>query len=176
MYYDSPFYNFIKTNNEQSIFEELDKGGIKNIQNINFSDSKDHQFEFFIAKNYDSLVILDNWFYSLFHINCHYPIIDNLGISNDMFQFVVGDSDHSFGFKKFVDGKIIRNYQVSNLSYRKGDLKIETNIGIPLPGESKFLSYDDEYDKTVNIAFEEGMILPSDITQIKRYTYRVEKK
>lgn len=171
MFYDTPFYLSIKTRNEIDVFNILNENGIENIKEVYEQKPRENQYEFYLAKNFDSIVIMDNWYYSFYHLNCLIPFSESIGKKYDLFQFVVGDSDHSFGFKKYKHGKLIRNYQVDNPSYRKDDLRIRVDVGIPLKGENKFLQFEGEYEKTVNIAYKNGLILPSNPKSIKSYSY-----
>ncbi|MEM1216368.1 MAG: hypothetical protein AAGJ82_11820 [Bacteroidota bacterium] len=118
---------------------------------------------------------MDNWYYSLYHLNANYAFVDQLGDQVDIFQCSVGDADHSFDFKYYKDGQLRRSYCATNPSYRKGELEITVDVGASLPSEHLYLKSDDEFDKVLNIAFAQGAKLSPNPADIRAYSYSVEK-
>ncbi len=62
---------------------------------------------------------------------------------------------------------------VSNPSYHKDDLKVEIDEGHPLKGEEQFLKIDGQYEKVINILYEQGIEFPEDTRNGNCYKYRV---
>ena len=104
-------------------------------------------------------------------------LFDQLESNREVFQCAIGDIDYSFSFKYHSAGKWIRNYEVSNRSCSKDDLKVEINIGEPLNGESIFLDYTGTcvYEKVINILYEQGLKFPINAQMIKSYSYTLSK-
>lgn len=173
--YDSPYYIFVKDNGESSFLNLLSKYDIAYELNQIKHIARGDRFEFYVSSLNGWTTIMDNWWYSLYHLDCKYPFIDDLGKKYELFQCVVGDSDHSFGFKYHVNGKLRRHYEVSNPSYRRDDLRVEVDIGRKLEYESDCLAVGEEYEKVLNLAFESGVKLSKDSTIIQSYNYSVEK-
>lgn len=173
--YDSPYYIFIKDESELSFLNLLRKYNIDYKLNIGEANPRLNQFEFYILPSDEWIVIMDNWWYSLYHLNKQYQFIDELGDDYEMFQFVVGDSDYSYEFKYHRKGKLVRHYEVSNSSYKKRELKTEIDYGQKLKGEAEYLNEEGEYEKVLNIAYKQGVKLHEDPTRIKSYLYSAAK-
>ncbi len=170
-WYSSPYFIFIKNIRESTLFALLEKEGITILEKLDTFHPIRHKYEFFISHWKDWATIMDNWWYSLSWYNQRNSIFDKIGKDYEVFECMVGDVDHSFSFKYQKKGKIIRHLEVSNLSYKKGDLKIEIDEGSPLPGEAKFLKLDGQYEKIINILYEQGIEFPKDIENGGGYIY-----
>jgi|GEM_PF-1511863 len=171
--YHSPYFIFIRNINEDTIFNLLEQEGITVSEKFDSSDPTRYEYEFFIVYWNDWAIIMDNWWHSLSQYNEKNLIFDKFGKDYEVFECMVGDVDHSFSFKYQKNGKVIRHLDVSNLSYSKGDLKIEIDEGHPLKGEAKFLKVDGEYEKVINILYEQGIEFPEDIKNGNCYKYRI---
>ena len=176
VYYDAPYFIFIKDISEEGLFDFMKKRGIINIEKLDTFNPRRNQYEFLLIENESWKLIMDNWWYSLFHLNCKTPLFNDLGTQYEVFQCVVGDSDHSFSFQYYKDGELKRFLSVSNPSYRKNDLKIEIDTGSPLRGESKYLNAEGEYEKVINVLYEQGIKFPSNIDSGNSYKYNIDWK
>ena len=170
LYYHSPYFVFVKDNPSATI-ESLNRCGLINCEQADELYDIESCFQFYLSTWDDWTLIMDNWYYSLWHLNQRSSIIDNWGKDKELYQCHVGDCDYSFGFKYHKNGRVVRTYQVSNQSCRKGDLKIEEDIGEPFLNESVYLLKDGEYQKVINIAYDLGLGFPPEPDQIYCYSY-----
>jgi hypothetical protein len=95
-------------------------------------------------------VLADDWYYTLWHMPETRPTIASLGASWDVFAGSVGDSDRSFDFAYYQDGRLVRRYVVEDPHYRGG--VVIADEGEPLPGEAEALREADEWQKVLGVA------------------------
>jgi hypothetical protein len=171
----SPYFIFIRDESLIFFIDLLERYGIDIEVKSGREKSRENPHEFYVSIEGEWIAVMDNWFYSLFHLNRRLAFVDELGISKDVFQCVVGDSDYSFGFKYYKDGIIRRDYYVANPSYRKGDLVLKANLGEPLIGERTYLRSNGGYEKVLNIAFEQGISLSKNMKKIRAYKYSTRR-
>lgn len=172
-YYDSPSFIFIRNISDDEILTLLEKEGITVSRKLESFNPRRYQYEFFVAYWKDWTVIVDNYWYALSYYKKGNFISDKFGEHYEVFACIFGDSDYSFSFKYQKSGKIIRHLDVSNPSYHKDDLKVEIDEGHPLKGEEQFLKIDEQYEKVINILYEQGIEFPEDIKNGNCYKYRI---
>lgn len=172
-FYDAPSYVFIKDIENDEILRLLEAEQISIIEKLNDFNPRRNRYELLITKWKNWKIIIDNWYYSFHHYCLVSSMTEKIGKKYDVFECTIGDCDHSFSFKSQKNGKVIRNYVVSNPSYRKNDLQVDVNVGIPLKGESVFIDSDGVSEKVINILYEEGLGFPKSISNIECYRYTV---
>jgi hypothetical protein len=82
-------------------------------------------------------LIADDSLYTLWHMASTRRAIETLGTRHDVFACAVGDSDRSFDFIYFRDGRLARKYVVASPHY--SDQVVVENVGRRLPRESALL-------------------------------------
>jgi hypothetical protein len=83
-------------------------------------------------------MLADNWHYMLWHKESTRNSIEGLATEFDVFTCSVGDSDDSFDFVYYREGKLLRRYVVTDPDYNGGS--VAEDIGESLPTESDILA------------------------------------
>lgn len=150
---DSPFYIFIRDSNSVGVAGIIDILDLK-CQQITQEEEQADEYgnNIFYTTTQDEWVhIMDSYSYNLWHMSILRDRLHELGRNVDaLFWGSVGDSDHSFDFIYYKNGKLVRKYIVEDPTYQKGI--VTENIGSPLEGESNALLQEDERDKVLEIA------------------------
>ena len=94
--------------------------------------------------------LMDDWFYTLWHNEDIRKRIQSLSKNFEIFTCSVGDSDDSFDFTYFKQGKIIRQYIVEDPNFKGGE--VVRDIGKPFSIEKIALKKKAPYQKVMVIA------------------------
>jgi hypothetical protein len=83
--------------------------------------------------------IADDYRYTLWMSTKTTEAIAKLSTSYDVFRNSIGDTDESFEFEYYQDGKLVRKFVFEHNIF-KGTRNVTVDIGTKLPGEPKTLS------------------------------------
>ncbi len=116
------------------------------------------------------LHLVDDWLYTQWHSKSIRDQIVKLAGKHDIFTCSVGDTDHSFDFEYYRDGKLIRQYVVEDMNYDGGH--VTRDFGVPLPGEAEAFRHTDEIDRVLAIARSIGIVIDHTPENIRSFTKR----
>ena len=100
-----------------------------------------------LADDGEWTMLADNWHYQLWHRESTGNAINDIATTYDVFTCSVGDSDDSFDFIYYRNGKLVRKYVVTDPHYSGGT--ISEDIGESLKQESDILANSDGQLKLV---------------------------
>lgn len=86
--------------------------------------------------------VMDNWLYTLWHMEDKHERIARLAADHDVFTCMVGDADDSYAFEYHRDGRLVRKRVVEPDRW-PDTVKLTMDFGQPLPSESSLLGGTD---------------------------------
>ncbi|MCC9603357.1 hypothetical protein LOC67_22640 [Stieleria sp. JC731] len=113
------------------------------------------------------LHLADDWSYSLWHAPSTRDSLLELSCDHDIYQYSVGECDHSFDFRYFSGGAITREYVVEDPTYHNGI--VVKDDGTELPGERDSLELPDEQQRVLGIARALGIDVSYTMDQLVFY-------
>ena len=127
---------------------------------------EEHSFsrQVFITNVGEWTLVADDWYYTLWHTGTAARACTHWG---DVFAFVVGDSDESYGFDLFEAGEHRRALQVDSPHYN--DRVTIRDDGTPLPGERPELFEKDAILIVWTVAKGLGISPDPHTTRFRRY-------
>lgn len=173
VYRYSPHFIFIHNTDLRSLLNDLNALGLEKIEQIGVKPNRENRFEFAVLQSNFWIIICDNWYYSLLNNGISQRLLKKLGRKHDLYSCWVGDTDYSYGFSYYKSGNIVRDFLVSNHSYKKEETIIEKNYGDELPNEAICLGKNGEYEKVISIAYELGLSFPIGNEDIKIFRYQI---
>jgi hypothetical protein len=163
----SPYFIFIRCRKLYRDTEVLSHFGIGHYQRA--SDVTPHTYARYaiLADAGEWTLIADDWYYTLWHMPGTRDAIAQLGKSFDIFACSVGDSDDSFDFVYYRDGRMVRKHVVVDPEYRDGVVK--ESFGSPLSGEYETGKLPDYLPYVLEIARGLGIDPPHSEEQLRCY-------
>jgi len=149
----SPYFIFVRAYGRYSDTDLLHLFGLADYHR-NTSEGRPTRYAI-IAHDGTWSMIADDWHYTLWHERSTRDTLEELGQSYDVFAASIGDSDHSFDFVYYCDGRLARRYVVDD-TYCHGRQVME-DMGEPLPGEETAIKESDERDIVLGVAASLGI-------------------
>lgn len=134
---DSPYFIFIRKPHEFSDTDLLKMFGLGTYK-ISIPTIRGQHVIFADADGWT--LISDDWGYTLRHMKTTRAVIRTLGKNHDVFACTVEDVDRSFDYVYYVNGELVREYEVHSPKYT--DRQIHVNYGELLPNEQELLTND----------------------------------
>lgn len=155
----SPYYIFINGISGKSDLEILSLLNLEIVKEIYLNNIiQDEENYIYLSRDENWVHLMDNLLYSHWYSKEFSNQIEKLGKKLEIFTCSVGDSDLSFDFKYYNNGKKVREYVVESPNYIDEILKLD--IGIPIKGEQEGLKKDDQLERVLFIAQQLGVKLP----------------
>ena len=152
--YFSPYFIFIKYGFKMSDEEILGQLGLSEYDLITSNEEREkgvlNKRYLFLVEDEKWTYLMDDWFYTLWHNEDIRKRIQSLSKNFEIFTCSVGDSDDSFDFTYFKQGKIIRQYIVEDPNFKGGE--VVRDIGKPFSIEKIALKKKAPYQKVMVIA------------------------
>ncbi|WP_338790963.1 hypothetical protein [Bernardetia sp. MNP-M8] len=164
--FHSPFFIFIKGLNHLSDIEILKLLELKNIEKRDFE--KETECYLRITRDKEWVHIMDNWYYNLWKCTGITEILKQLGKKYDLLHASWGDSDYSFDFVYYKNGKLRRKYEAIELDGTSSETTVFEE-GIPLEEEN--IIKREQLSNIIRIAKSIGIEINHKLGNIVCYQY-----
>ncbi len=162
----SPYFIFIKQSKRYTDIEILTLLGIKDFLPTTHIKSTDRVVHITDDGNWTH--VIDDWLYTQWHSKSVFNHIEKLAKKHDIFTCSVGDSDSSYDFHYFKNGKLVRRYIYDDPKFDGGF--VSEDYGIPIRGEEKALQKCDELNKVLSVAQLVGIEIKHQASQIRSFS------
>jgi len=173
--YFSPYFICIKNTvalTNEAILDQLGLSDFKLIVDEQERENLGKRY-LYLVRNEHWIMLMDDWLYTMWYNQEIREMIKLLSKKADIVTFFVGDSDESFGFSYFKQGKLIRQYEFDDLMPE--ELKVVINIGAPFNMEQSALQIEDSFEKIMALAQSFGIDTSYNENEIETYG-RFEKE
>lgn len=111
--------------------------------------------------------IADDWFYTLWHMPATRQAIAEIAVHCDVFTCSVGESDESYDFGYYRNGRFVRSYVVDDPQWRGG--KVVQDIGQRIHSEWEAKQHKDQLQIVLSIASSLGIDLRHESKHLRFY-------
>jgi hypothetical protein len=144
----APYFIFLRCAGRYSDAELLERFGLSTYQR---APTIPHLGRCAILADADDWVLIaDDWYYTLWHLQSTRRTIAAFAETCDVFATSVGECDRSFDFLYYEGAHLIRKYVVDSPNY--GDRRLVEDFGDPFPDEAAAFELPDEMTIIMEIA------------------------
>ena len=158
---------FMNSVGQYSDAELLGEFGITKAKPINEPPERGPHATFCTCKSWT--VLIDDWYYSLWHSETTRPAIRRLAQNMDIYACSVGECDNSYDFIYYRNGARVREYVVVDPDMKSSIVKVD--FGDPLPGETETLAEDDPCFGMLTIPVALGIPVPANNNEYRLYSH-----